>query len=357
MKELLYVSDCFVDSTVFESQVHTICNEHSKNFNVTLLALCNNAEMKKNGLSNAKYKLIKYKKPPKLFINYMQKIAIYTFKNVDLFKRCDLIHARGHIGAGFSLNICKKYNLNKKVISDIRGAVPEEILFTNKFANNYFSKEASKLENFVFKYSNYFYFVSENMKDHYINKYKLDKKNCSVFPTIVNEFFFSVSAELRTEKRKELKIDDKFVYIYVGGIDKWQNLDKILIAFSEKSTINNSLFLIIVTTDPKHVEELILDLNLTIKNILITTSKYKDVSSFLNAADAGLIIRDDNIINHVASPTKVNEYLACGLKVVDNLNEIGNISYSKKNIFYQPLKNIINEQENIYNELIDKIKR
>ena len=356
MRKLLYISDCFVNSTVFESQVHTICNEHSTDLEITLLALCNRSEIKEDGLENSNYKLVKYKKPPKLFVPFMQKIAMLTFKNLHLFENTDVIHCRGHIGTAFAINICKKYNLKKPIICDIRGAVPEEILFKEGFGHKYFSYQAKQLEKFIFKNTDYFFFVSENMKTYYSNHYKFQTDTCSIFPTIVNEKYFSISKENRLTVRTNLGINDKFVYIYVGGIDKWQNLDKILTIFSEKSEKNRELFLLVITTEPDYVKKLIKELRLNIKNILITTSKYEKVADYLNASDAGLIIRDKNTVNYVASPTKVNEYMACGLKIIDKLDEIGNKLYEKKDMNYIPLKEIINKQNKIYKKLGDKEK-
>ena len=352
MKKLLYISDCFVDSTVFESQVHTICNEHSKSYDVTLLALCNASEMIKEGLDNTTYRLVKYKKPPKLFIPFMQQVAILTFKYIELFREADVIHCRGHIGSAFAININHKYQLNKKIISDIRGAIPEEIYFKHGFAHSFFSKQASKLEKFIFENSDYFFFVSENMKEYYSEKYHIDSSRNSVFPTIVNERYFFYSAEKRNKFRSLLKLQNKFVYIYVGGIDKWQRLDEIIQTFDNLK--NDDLYLLIITTDPSYVNKLLLDLRINSNNILVTTSKYEDVPNYLNASDAGLIIRENNIINHVASPTKVNEYLSCGLKIVDRLDKIGDISYSKKNVKYMPLQSILKQQSEIYNKLGEK---
>ena len=37
---ILYISESFVDSSLFKSQVHTLCNFHAEENSVTLLALC-----------------------------------------------------------------------------------------------------------------------------------------------------------------------------------------------------------------------------------------------------------------------------------------------------------------------------
>jgi len=347
---LLYISDCFLKSSVFESQVHSLCNAHSEHFNVTLLALCNKEEYNMEGFLDAKYKLIKYKKPPKLFMPLSQKIAMFTYKNMTPFYQADVIHARGQIGSGFAINICKKYTLNKPIIADIRGAMSEEMSYMKNFGYAFFSVQANKLEEFVFKNASYFFFVSDNMKTYYKNKHNSETKN-AIFPTIVNEEFFYQSKHERVDMRKKLNINDKFVYIYVGNADKWQKLDIIIYEFAQQIIKNNLLYLLIVTTEPQRVKRIISELGIDGKNILVTSTMYDKVAKYINAADAGLLIRDEHIVNYVASPTKRNEYLACGVKVVDKLSEIGNIEYSTQNLHYKPLNEILEEQDKIYKTL------
>jgi len=349
-KNLLYISDCFLKSSVFESQVHSLCNVHSQHFNVTLLVLCNKEEYDMEGLAGAKYKLVKYKKPPKLFMPLSQKIAMFTYKNITPFYQADVIHSRGQIGTGFAINICKKYNLQRPIIADIRGAMSEEITYMKSFGYKFFSAQANILEEFVFKNATYLFFVSENMKKFYETKYNFIIKS-AIFPTIVNENFFYKSSSNRAKMREELSIEDKFVYIYVGNADKWQKLDIIMVEFMKQVSKNNLLYLVIVTTEPLKVKAMLLELNIDITNILITSTTYNKVAKYINAADAGLLIRDENSVNYVASPTKRNEYLACGIKVVDKLNEIGNTDYEAQNLHYKPFKEIIEEQEKIYKNL------
>jgi hypothetical protein len=42
------------------------------------------------------------------------------------------------------------------------------------------------------------------------------------------------------------------------------------------------------------------------------------VPDYLNAADAAIIFRDQNVVNEVACPVKFCEYTCCGLPVISN---------------------------------------
>ena len=151
--------------------------------------------------------------------------------------------------------------------------------------------------------------------------------------------------------RKKLKIGNKITYIYVGGANYWQNLDKILLRFNEINIKKpGEYFFIILTTDIDWVNNFCIKNSIKTDNMYINQVPYNEVGKYLNASDFGIIIRENNIINYVASPTKVNEYLACGLKIINDLDQIGKNEriYEQK---YIPIQEIIKNQNDIYRYL------
>ncbi|EGA70103.1 glycosyltransferase-like protein [Vibrio sinaloensis DSM 21326] len=355
MKKLLYVSDSFRSLSVFESQVHTLCNKHSKQYDVTLLALCKPSEMSLPGLPDANYKLEKFKKLPKFFSMLSQKIAVMGFNQPSLFEQADIIHCRGHIGTLFTLLVCKKYRISKPVISDIRGVVPEEFQSLNIPLSSVYSKLADHVESYLFKHIEQFFFVSSNMEKHYRKKYRCETFSSEVYPTIVNDELFFQDDVKREKKRQELGYArENKVYCYVGNTASWQKLDSILTAFDNKSQKNDELRLLVVTTEPDSVREMLQDLSIKNPHITVTSSDYKNVPHFLNAADYGLLIRDDNVINRVASPTKRNEYAACGLPIITNLADIDNSNQDESLSDYKSLKEISYQQSLCYKRLIEQ---
>ncbi len=357
---LLCISDFYTNLSVFESQVHTLCNKHSNYMKVRLLALCNHKEILKQKLSDAKYELIKVLKFPKMFIPVINKmntiIVTFLFKDkfIKLLDWADIIHCRGHVGAMYAINLLDLFNLKKTVIADIRGAIVDELANRKNFLSKIYSYYAEKLERIIFNKSDCFFFVSENMKNFYKKRYNFSQKSY-IFPTIVDEKYFFKSEKIRKEMREKLKIGNRITYIYVGSVEYWQNLDRIILKFDEINKVSNykKYFFIILTTDKRWVIDFCIKNKINTKNFYIDKVPYKEVGKYLNAADYGVIIRDKNNINYVASPTKINEYLACGLKIVDKLEYIGTEKFSN-NFIYKPLKKILYEQYNIYKILCKK---
>ena len=68
------------------------------------------------------------------------------------------------------------------------------------------------------------------------------------------------------------------------------------------------------------------------KNVITKFVPYEEVPSYLSAADIAFIWRDKSIVNKVASPVKVSEYIACGLPVVHNgtVDLINEVTIDKK---------------------------
>ena len=52
------------------------------------------------------------------------------------------------------------------------------------------------------------------------------------------------------------------------------------------------------------------------KNIFVKSVNYNDVNFYLNGADYGIMLRNNDITNKAASPTKFAEYCLSGLKII-----------------------------------------
>ena len=53
-------------------------------------------------------------------------------------------------------------------------------------------------------------------------------------------------------------------------------------------------------------------------NIINKFVPYSEVPGYLSAGDISFIWRDKSIVNKVASPVKVSEYISCGLPIIHN---------------------------------------
>ena len=181
----------------------------------------------------------------------------------------------------------------------------------------------------------------------------MSKKNINIFPTIVDDNYFFKDLDKRRKLRVQLKIEDKFVFLYVGGNQKWQNLESIVQSFDKASLVDNNIYLIILTTQKESVQNMLLREDILSKNILIDSAKYENVADYINASDLGLLIREKNILNYVARPTKVSEYASCGLKYAISTSCFFSLDGFVEQD-YMNLGEISQCHSDIYNEIIQQ---
>lgn len=129
--------------------------------------------------------------------------------------------------------------------------------------------------------------------------------------------YIVIPCKSRVKYNNDKKIINSLCYI--GGLSKWQNVDKILAFFNELSKRNNNYKLFIATFDHK-TASILIDKFVEIKyknNItLVSVSSAIEVESFLSKMEFGFLIRDNIPLNNVASPIKLAEYLSCGVTPV-----------------------------------------
>jgi glycosyltransferase involved in cell wall biosynthesis len=125
--------------------------------------------------------------------------------------------------------------------------------------------------------------------------------------------------------------DDKFIkypgqtceknkvrFVYSGSTVKYQMIDETLLFFKyyhEKK--NNSELLLLIRDNTELVEKKIKELELDPDSIIISFApSLKELNDKLNACDIAIMLREENLLNYYAFPTKFAEYLASGLPVI-----------------------------------------
>ena len=193
----------------------------------------------------------------------------------------------------------------KKTILDIHGVVPEELLADNK-------KLLSKVYNMVEKKGvlgcKKLIHVSTEMQKHYEAKYGVNLAERSIVLPIFEYKNITQSQNKWTE--------NKIRSIYLGGLQTWQNIDK-MIQICDDTVINNEAgkYEFNFFIPQSNLEGFIDKYSLKLHNINANASTLSrdEVIPFLKECHIGFVLRDDIIVNRVACPTKLVEYLECGV--------------------------------------------
>jgi len=138
----------------------------------------------------------------------------------------------------------------------------------------------------------------------------------AVIPSCYDPQRFYLEAGAREQIRDELRVaSEEKLICYSGGTAPWQRVGDILALFDQLSVRRDDVRFMILSPDADTLQSTIASLTHPSRFYLKNCS-HDDVRRHLSACDAGIIMRHDTMVNNVASPIKVAEYLACGLPVI-----------------------------------------
>ena len=333
-------------SGVFKSQAIETCNflQHQSLANVKLISFVDYTvwfSERKKIKSNYSNSIILPTLCSKL--NWHPLFAI-LFIWIPFFFQVKKVLGRGIISTNVAL-IWSKF-LNLRVVYDGRGAVNAEwneynLGFTNLIKQKSFDWEKNCVLNSDFRIS-----VSNKLIEYWGEKYNYYKSDHVIVSCTFSEENLKINLKLQNQKLKEWSFDSNdIIAVFSGGKDPWQSMES-LTSIMEKWLINNKNLKIIFLTSPEIKENEIF--KKYPDRVFQDWISPKNVFSILKLADYGILIRDENITNKVASPTKFAEYLVAGLKLIISEN-IGDYSIAVKT---NGLGIILNENMNEKSEFL-----
>jgi len=307
---LIYIS--VPGATVFESQVLSLLKEIEslKYFGkIILLAGIKDENQWQNLIErNKRYNIdvVRFKSYPNYHFYSRKQSKEFLKVFTKIVTSNTVIHLRGESFA-FSVKqaLKKTGKKNVKVISDIRGAAYEESSLYGKKSillplKLYQLKRNVKK---VRKNNDFISCVSAKLKD-----YILERSNIEESKIVINHCMagreFTFSQSVRDQYRKKLNInEDDILFLFITGANRaWQNTDEVIFGLA-----NNGYK--VLNLSKKEINHL---------NVINMFVPYNEVPNYLNASDIGVIWRNDDMVNNVASPIKFSEYVCCGLPILTN---------------------------------------
>lgn len=170
--------------------------------------------------------------------------------------------------------------------------------------------------------------VSDIMRNYFIDIFNItDVHRLIVIPGVSDSRVFYFSEDIRKEIRTKLNfLDNEMVFLYSGRLDKpWQQPATLFKLFSDLCKQKENTKFLILTPDIDIAEDYFVKEGIASTRYHIVHSPYKELNNYLNAADVGILLREDLPINNQASPTKFAEYVSSGLGVLISKN-VGDFS-------------------------------
>jgi hypothetical protein len=147
------------------------------------------------------------------------------------------------------------------------------------------------------------------MLKHYKHKYKDVDFKALVLP-IIDKNIEGDEVDLNRNTKS---------VIYAGGVQNWQNIDAMI--GSIKKNVDKYKFTILTPNIAEFESKL--KASGIASNVVLKSVPRPQVSSYYKESDYGYILRDNSIVNKVACPTKLIEYMSYGVVPIVLNEEMG----------------------------------
>ncbi len=239
-------------------------------------------------------------------------------------EKIDVFHARVHVSALMSA-IAKTFS-GGKMLFDIRGFFPEEYTDAGVWKENgSIYRSVKRIENWLLKKSDGFVVLTEKAREILFPESLetgFDKlgRPVEVIPCCIDPKRFDFAETLDRETiRRELNLEGKRVFVYVGSFGGWYLTDDMARFFAQAHRQNPNTFTMILTqSDAEMVKQKLVSQGISERDFLIKKVSPTDVPKYLKAADAAISFIKACYSKQSSSPTKIAEYLASGLPIISN---------------------------------------
>jgi len=229
-------------------------------------------------------------------------------------RRIEVVQVHSFYGVQGAVLRLKKF-LGFRCVLDMQGAYPEEVAYlggTNGTVENLHAREREALRD-----CDSILCVSQNMVRHLVQKHHAATEKFRVLPCCVPRANVGADPERRRLARERLKLDGKFVLAYAGGTGSWQCVPEICDLFARVAERwPEAALLVFSWGDLDLVRRCLNRFGIDPNLCVLKRLDQSEVHEYLVAGDVGLLLREDQLLNHVSSPTKFAEYLAAGLPVI-----------------------------------------
>lgn len=236
---------------------------------------------------------------------YRLNFFVHAFFIARMIRRAKIIYIHSAYNALKSI----AFRTSAHIVFDVHGVVPEELSQENK---NFASLLYNLVERIVIRRCNTMICVTRSMlthlKDKYVDDIKCDVIILPILPKVDDDF---------ASDQILCSIRDGRSVIYAGGMQAWQNVGKMLDAVKSQSNLNYTF----LTGETQRFNALLSEKSL--RKINCFSVRPEEVKDHYLSHEYGFILRDEMLVNKVACPTKLVEYLYWGVIPIIITHNIG----------------------------------
>ena len=199
----------------------------------------------------------------------------------------------------------------RKVL-DVHGVVPEEF----RMHDDFFSAVLfDRHEQLAVRKTHALVVVTEAMRRYFAQKYRdLGRAEVLVLP---------IFPAIPCHRDDKPLVDGRPVVVYAGGLHRWQQVPKMIDAMLRTANLCLHRF---YCTDPEAVLRLLPEAVIDDGTVVVDRKSHDELLECYRECHYGFLLRADSVVNRVACPTKVVEYLAMGIVPILDCEQVGDFA-------------------------------
>jgi len=239
----------------------------------------------------------------------------------------DIVHSRVHVPqlmASLARRLSRK---RPKLLFDIRGFMPEEYTDAGRWPENgVVYRTVKRIERWLLRDADGFVVLTEKAQEILFPESRetgRDKfgRPVEVIPCCVDfeRRFAGNGHELRERMRAKLGVEGRRVILHLGALGGLYLCEEIADLLSAAKAEDANIFAMFLTqSDPEKIVPLLEARGFAEKDYFVGRVAPAEIQGYLEATDIALSIVKATLATQSRSPTKIPEYLACGLPVIAN---------------------------------------
>jgi glycosyltransferase involved in cell wall biosynthesis len=203
-----------------------------------------------------------------------------------------------------------------RLLLDLRGVFTHELVLRGAVREGGILHRAlAWMERQSFGFSDHILCVSEQLT-RYVTQVLGREKAMSVIPCCVDPEFFDLDSVRREEIGRSLGLAGKFVVVYAGSLTSWNLLGPMLDTFAIIRQKQPDAHFLFMTPAMDQARDAFRRQSLPDECYTVLSVSHQEIKDYIALGDVALLLREDNLVNRVASPVKLGEYIVCGVPVL-----------------------------------------
>lgn len=253
--------------------------------------------------------------------------GVYEALAIAARRRPAIVHGRSYLPTAVGDFVASAIP-KARLVFDCRGMVGDEYVDIGHWTRDRIEyRLVKRYERRVFQRAEGVVVLTETLKKIVNENHWLGERSTIVaIPCCVDLERFRFSATDRDRIRDELGIADKTVIVYSGSLGGWYRDEDLATlaglikkqARGSRASARRVALLVLTHQDAKGLRDLAIARGLMADEIIVRKVAPADMAKYLSAGDVAVSFIKSCFSKLGSSPTKVAEYLACGLPVVLN---------------------------------------